>query len=330
MLATSTRLLQLLSLLQSQQHWTGTALAAELGVTPRTVRNDVERLRELGYPIQATPGVGGGYALGRGATLPPLLLDDDEAVAVAVGLRTAAGGAVTGMEETSVRALAKLEMMLPSRLRRRINAMQSYTVAIPGEGPMAAPTVDPSVLTGLVAVCRDHERLRFDYASNSGATTRRIVEPYRIAHLGGRWYLVAYDIDAGEWQTFRVDRMTPRIPTGPRFVPRPPPPEGLTEHVTHGAATATWEYRARVRIHAPLEVVAARLPRTAGVLTAADDSSCDLDSGADDPASMLRYLSMLDLDFSVAEAPELADEVRKLAERYSRAVGRTVDGSTPS
>ena len=330
MLATSTRLLQLLSLLQSHQHWTGTALAAELGVTPRTVRNDVERLRELGYPVHATPGVGGGYALGSGATLPPLLLDVEEAVAVAVGLRTAAGGAVTGMEETSVRALAKLEMMLPSRLRRRINGMQSYTVAIAGEGPMAAPAVDPSVLTGLVAVCRDHERLRFDYASNSGATTRRTVEPYRIAHLGGRWYFVAYDIDAAEWQTFRVDRMTPRIPTGPRFVPRPPPPEGLTEHVTHGAATATWEYRARVRIHAPVEVVAARLPRTAGVLTAVDDEHCDLDSGADDPATMLRYLSMLDLDFSVAEAPELAVEVRKLAERYRRAVARTADGSTPS
>ena len=198
MLATSARLLRLLSLLQAHAALDGhRARRGRLGVTTRTVRNDVERLRELGYPVDATPGVGGGYALGAGATLPPLLLDDEEAVAVAVGLRTAAGGAVTGIEETSVRALAKLEMMLPSRLRRRINAMQSYTVAIAGDGPMAAPAVDPSVLTSLVAVCRDHERLRFDYASNSGATARRTVEPFRLAHLGGRWYLVAYDIDAG-------------------------------------------------------------------------------------------------------------------------------------
>lgn len=319
MLTTSIRLLRLLSLLQTRHHWTGAALAAELGVARRTLRNDIDRLRKLGYPVHALPGVGGGYGLAPGATLPPLLLDDEEAVAVALGLRTAAAGAVTGIAETSVRALAKLELMLPSRLRHRINAMQRYTVAIAPESPLAAPAVDPSILTALVAVCRDHERLRFDHAANSGTTSRRTVEPYRLASLGGRWYLVAYDLDAAEWQTFPVDRMTLRVPTGPRFVPRSPPPEGLTEHVTHGAATATWEYRARVRIHAPLAVVAARLPRTAGVLTAVDAESCDLDSGADDPATMLRYLSMLDLDFSVPDAPELAAEVRKLAERYARA-----------
>jgi predicted DNA-binding transcriptional regulator YafY len=310
------RILRLLSLLQTYRHWQGEELAERLEVSPRTLRRDVERLRELGYPIDATAGVGGGYALGSGATMPPLQLDDEEAIAVAVSLRTAAGGTVAGIEETSVRALAKLEMMLPSRLRHRINAVQSYTVQVPGSGP----AVDPAVLTALVGVCRDRERLRFDYASNAGITSRRTVEPYRLAHLRGRWYLVAYDIELAEWQTFAVERMTPRVPTGPRFVPRPPPPEGIEEHVTHGAATVTWEYRARVRIHAPLDVVAARLPRTAGVLTAVDEHSCDLDSGSDDPATMLRYLSMLDLDFSVAEAPELAVEVRKLAERYARAV----------
>lgn len=320
MLTTSIRLLRLLSLLQTRQHWAGAALATELGVARRTLRNDVDRLRELGYPVQATPGVGGGYGLAPGATLPPLLLDDEEAVAVAVGLRTAAGGAVTGLEETSVRALAKLELTLPSRLRRRINAMQTYTVAVADDSPLGPPAVDPSILTTLVAACRDRERLRLDHASNSGTITRRTVEPYRLVNHGGRWYLVGYDLEADAWQTFPVERLTPRIPTGPRFEPRPPPPEGLVEHVARGAATSTWEYRARVRIHAPLAVVAARLPRTAGELTAVDDDSCDLESGADDPATMLRYLSMLDLDFSVPEAPELAAEVRKLAERYARAV----------
>ncbi|WP_152363606.1 helix-turn-helix transcriptional regulator [Microlunatus speluncae] len=319
MLTTSIRLLRLLSLLQTRQHWSGAELAAKLGVARRTLRNDIDRLRRLGYPVHASPGVGGGYGLAPGATLPPLLLDNEEAVAVAVGLRTAAAGAVTGMEEPSVRALAKLELMLPSPLRRRINGMQRYTVAIADDGPLAAPAVDPSVLTALIAVCRDHERLRFDLATKDGTTTRRTVEPFRLVNLGGRWYLVAFDLDAADWRTFLVERMTLRVPTGPRFVPRPPPPEGLIEQVTRGAATATWEYRARVRIHAPMAVVAARLPRTAGSLTPVDDDSCDLDSGADDPATMLRYLSMLDLDFSVPEAPELAAEVRKLAARYTRA-----------
>ncbi|WP_165546334.1 helix-turn-helix transcriptional regulator [Kribbella soli] len=316
MLETSARLLRLLSLLQTHRHWTGPELATRLEVTTRTVRNDVERLRSLGYPVDATPGVAGGYRLGAGAALPPLLLDDEEAVAVAVGLRTAAGGSVTGIEETSVRALAKLEQVLPSRLRYRVNALQSYTVPIPGSGPV----VDPSVLTALAAACRDHERLRFDYASHSGALSVRTVEPYRLAHLRGRWYLVAFDLDRSDWRTFRVDRLTPKIPTGPRFPPRDLPSEGLASYVDRSVSTAMWQFRARIRIFAPLAVVAARLPATAGVLTEIDESSCYLDAGSDSPGMLLRYLSMLDLDFSVAEAPELVDEVRKLAARYARAL----------
>ncbi len=316
MLETSARLLRLLSLLQAHQHWTGPALAERLGVTARTVRNDVDRLRNLGYPVDATPGVAGGYRLGAGAALPPLLLDDEEAVAVAVGLRTAAGGSVAGIEETSVRALAKLEQVLPSRLRHRVGALQRFMVPIPGQGPV----VDPSVLTALAAVCRDHERLRFDYATHSGALSARTVEPYRLAHLRGRWYLVAYDLDRSDWRTFRVDRLTPKIPTGPRFVPRELPPEGVASYVDRGVSQAMWEFRARIRIHAPASVVTARLPASAGVVTEIDESSCYLDAGSDDPGMLLRYLSMLDLDFSVAEAPELADEVRKLADRYTRAL----------
>ncbi|MEV0285815.1 YafY family protein [Kribbella sp. NPDC050820] len=316
MLETSARLLLLLSLLQAHQHWTGPELATRLGVTTRTVRNDVERLRSLGYPVEASPGVAGGYRLGAGAALPPLLLDDEEAVAVAVGLRTAAGGSVAGIEETSVRALAKLEQVLPSRLRHRVSTLHSYTVQVPGSGPV----VDPSVLTTLTTVCRDHERLRFDYASHAGTASVRTVEPYRLAHLRGRWYLVAFDLDRADWRTFRVDRLTPRIPTGPRFEPRDLPAEGVASYVDQKVSTAMWEFRARIRLFAPLAVVAARLPATAGVLTEIDESSCYLDAGSDDPGMLLRYLSMLDLDFSVAEAPELADEVRKLAARYARAL----------
>jgi predicted DNA-binding transcriptional regulator YafY len=186
MLETSARLLRLLSLLQARRDWTSTDLAIRLGVTTRTIRNDVARLRGLGYPVEARPGVAGGYRLGAGGALPPLLLDDEEAVAVAVGLRTAAGGSVAGIEEASVRALAKLQQVLPSRLRRRVSAFQSYALPVPSPGPR----VDPEVLTVIAGACRDHERLRFDYRAHSGAVSRRSVEPYRRAHrrAPSRWH----------------------------------------------------------------------------------------------------------------------------------------------
>ncbi|WP_226367094.1 MULTISPECIES: helix-turn-helix transcriptional regulator [unclassified Pseudonocardia] len=330
MMSTSARLLRLLSLLQAHPS-TGADLAGELGVSARTVRNDVEKLRELGYPVEAVPGVGGGYRLGAGGSLPPLLLDDDEAVAVAVALRTAAGGTVAGIEETAVRALAKLETVLPSRLRHRIGTLLAHTVTVPGSltGLPGGATVDPAVLTALVAARRDHECLRVDLVDNSGATTRLVVEPYQIAHLLGRWYLAAYDRGSADWRVLRVDRLTPCVPNGPRFVPRPPPPQGMDELVAHGAARATWEFFARIRLHAPMEAVAQRLPRTAGTLTTIDARSCWLDTGADDPATLLRYLSMLDLDFSVHDSPELAAELRKLAGRYAGAVADGDDTDPP-
>jgi predicted DNA-binding transcriptional regulator YafY len=206
MLQTSARLLRLLSLLQARAEWSGAELAEELGVTTRTVRNDVQRLRDLGYPVQASPGVGGGYRLGAGAALPPLLLDDEEAVAVAVGLRTAAGASVTDIQETSIRALAKLEQVLPSRLRHRVHALQAATVEIPAPGP----TVDAAVLTAVAAACRDDQRLRFDYRDHDGSASVRTVEPHRLVHDRGRWYLVAWDRDRADWRTFRADRIQPR------------------------------------------------------------------------------------------------------------------------
>jgi predicted DNA-binding transcriptional regulator YafY len=315
MLETSARLLRLLSLLQARPEWSGPELAQRLGVTTRTVRNDVERLRSLGYPVHARPGVGGGYRLGAGAALPPLVLDDDEAVAVAVGLRTAANGSVTGIQETSVRALAKLEQVLPSRLRHRVRAVQAATVEIPTDGP----TVDADVLTAVAGACRDQQRLRFDYRDHDGSGSVRTVEPHRLVHHRGRWYLVAWDVERADWRTFRADRIAPRTPTGPRFVPRDPPDGDVATWLLRGVGAATWRYRARVTVLAPASVVAARVP-PAVVVEAVDERSCVVDAGSDTPHTLALYLGMLDADFEVREPPELVEQLATLADRYRRAI----------
>jgi predicted DNA-binding transcriptional regulator YafY len=314
MLQTSARLLRLLSLLQARADWSGPELADRLGVTTRTVRNDVERLRRLGYPVSARPGVGGGYRLGAGAALPPLLLDDDEAVAVAVGLRTAAGGTVTGIQETSVRALAKLEQVLPSRLRHRVAALQTVTVQIPVPGP----TVDADVLTAIAGACRDHQRLRFDYRDHDGSASIRTVEPHRLVHDRGRWYLVAWDVDRQDWRTFRGDRIQPRTPTGPRFVPRDPPDGDVVTYLLRGVGAATWRFRARVTVHAPAAAVAGRVP-PAVLVEAVDEHTCVVDVGSETPLLLAVYLGMIGADFEVAEPPELVEQLRVLADRYRRA-----------
>jgi predicted DNA-binding transcriptional regulator YafY len=314
MLETSARLLRLLSLLQTPRDWTGPQLAERLSVTTRTIRNDVERLRSLGYPVHATPGAAGGYRLGAGAALPPLLLDDDEAVAVAIGLRTAASGTVTGIEETSLRALAKLEQVLPSRLRRRVSALQSYTVPAPNTGP----TVEPDVLTAIAAACRDHERLRFDYRAHDGSVSRRIAEPHRLVHARGRWYLVAWDTERGDWRTFRADRIQPCTPAGPRFTPREPPGGDVAAYVLKGVGSAMWDYHARVVVQAPAETIAGRLPPAIPV-EAIDDHTCVISVGSDTPQMLAAYLGMLDADFDVTGPSELIAHIRELADRYARA-----------
>jgi predicted DNA-binding transcriptional regulator YafY len=314
-LDTSARLLSLLSLLQARRHWSGAELAERLEVGERTVRRDVDRLRRLGYPVDATPGVAGGYRLGAGASLPPLLLDEEEAVAVTVGLRTAARLGITGIEETSVRALAKLEQLLPSRLRRRISALGSATVPYPGSGPM----VDAELLAVIAIACRDHERLRFNYRSHEGGASRRLVEPHWLVHTGRRWYLVAWDINRVNWRTFRVDRIDPRASTDRRFTPRDPPAADIAGYVARAVSSTRDRYQARVILHAPLAEVAARVPYAVGTLEPVDARTCELQTGASWLGGLAVYIAGIGVDFEVLEPPELIDQVRELARRFGRA-----------
>ncbi|MFD9280553.1 helix-turn-helix transcriptional regulator [Streptomyces mirabilis] len=326
MLETSARLLRLLSLLQAHREWSGADLADRLGVTPRTIRRDVDRLRELGYPVNASPGTGGGYQLGAGAELPPLLLDDDEAVAVAVGLRTAAGQGIEGIGETSVRALAKLEQVLPSRLRRRVSALNAFTVPmLRGPQPSA---VDPGVLTELAHACRDGERLRFEYRDHGGSPTRRTVEPHRLVCTERRWYLVAWDVDRDDWRTFRADRITPRPPHGPRFTPRTPPAEDLAAYVSKGVSTTAYASQAVVRLFVPLEEAAERISPSAGTLEAFGEDSCVLRTGAAGLDVMVIHVMLMGFEFEVLEPAELTEAIRTARDRLSRALERSPEGSS--
>ncbi|MFE3104210.1 helix-turn-helix transcriptional regulator [Nocardia tengchongensis] len=312
MLETSARLLRLLSLLQSPREWSGAELAARLEVDVRTVRRDIEKLRALGYPVDATVG-SAGYRLGAGANLPPLLLDDEEAVAVAVGLRTAAGGTIAGIEESSLRALTKLERVLPSRLRHRLTALQEATVSVPAGGPR----VDPGTLTAIAAAIRDQHRLRFAYRTHTGETSLRTTEPHRLVHHGRRWYLTAWDIDREDWRTYRVDRLTPRTPTGPRFTPREAPDPAA--QVSRGVTSAPYRHRARLTLLAAAEQAAEVISPTVGVLEAIDANTCILHTGGDTLDAIAVYVATFGFEFRVIEPPELADHIREMAARLQRA-----------
>ena len=316
MLATSDRLLRLLALLQSRPRWSGPELAARLGVTTRTIRNDVERIRRLGYPVHAEPGPGGGYHLGAGTELPPLLLDDGEAVAVTLGLRLAAAAGVTGLDDASPRALAKLEQVLPSRLWERAAAIETATVPLGGGGP-ALPA---EVLTRVAGACRDHRRLRFDYRDHEGDATTRTVEPHRLVLARGRWYLVAWDGGRDGWRTFRADRIDlPANAVGDRFTPRDPPGGDLAVYVQGGVAQATWRVRTRVVVHAPAAWLAARLPAGTGLVEALDDQRSAFEAGAETPEVLAGYLALLGADFELAGPPEVVQAVREVGARLTRA-----------
>ncbi|MEU4386820.1 WYL domain-containing protein [Promicromonospora sp. NPDC023805] len=315
MLETSARLLELLSLLQLKRDWTSSELAGRLDVSTRTVRADIGKLRSLGYPVDARPGVAGGYRLVAGTAMPPLLLDDDEAVAVAVGLGAVATRGI-GVEETSLTALAKLEQVLPSRLRRRVEAVREATSAVPG----AEPPLDLPVLGGVAAAIRGHERLRFGYTKPGASETARHTEPQRLVSWGPLWYLLAWDLDRDDWRVFRVDRMALRAPTGARFAPRVIPEGKVVEYVVGRVSKGSWKYRARILVHAPAAQVAAKIQIPVDI-EVVDESTCRVVLGADDPDGLALWIAQFDVDIEVLEGDELAAAFDRLATRFRRGAG---------
>ncbi|MGW3492607.1 helix-turn-helix transcriptional regulator [Streptomyces sp. NPDC001020] len=314
---TPARLLQLLSLLQTPREWPGGELAERLRVSRRTVRRDIDRLRELGYPVQATKGADGGYRLAAGKAMPPLVLDDEEAVAIAVGLRAGAGHAVEGVDEASVRALAKLEQVLPSRLRHRVATLQAATTPLAsGDGASIAP----ETLTVMASAIAGHERLRFAYLSGDGTPSRRLTEPYRLVSTGRRWYLVAYDLDRDDWRTFRVDRVGEPFATGARFAPRELPAGNAAEYLRQSMHRRQETYEFEATFAAPADLVAARLPRWFGAPEPLDEQSCRLRGTSNDSVDWLAVrLALVDCEFTVHRPSELIARVREVGERMSRA-----------
>jgi predicted DNA-binding transcriptional regulator YafY len=315
MTETSGRLLQLLSLLQARRDWPGAELADRLGVSGRTIRRDVERLRQLGYPVDSLTGPAGGYRLRAGTAMPPLLLDDEEAIAIAVGLRTAARASVTGIEETAVRALVKLEQVLPKHLRRRVQALGAATVS----PPLGGPTVDPQHLSVIAAACRDSERLRFAYRSRDGTESRREVEPHAVVNLGQRWYLLAWDRRREDWRSFRIDRLARPSSTGVRFKARSLPATDAAAFVRDGIMGAPNRFEARVTLHAAADEMAGRVPAHWGTLQPIDAHSCEYRTGDDDLGWLALRVAMLGVDFEVHEPPELVEHLAALAERLRHA-----------
>ena len=313
---TSSRLLTLLSLLQGRRDWPGAELADRLGVSGRTIRRDVERLRELGYPVESLTGPAGGYQLRAGSAMPPLLLDDDEAIAIAVGLRTAAGASVTGIEETAVRALVKLEQVLPSHLRRRVRTLQASTMTIPMTG---GPRVDPQHLTVIAAACRDRERVRFTYRARDDARSRREAEPHSLVNAWRRWYLVAWDCGRSDWRTFRLDRMGRPAATGVRFEPRTLPAKDAAAYVQQSLSSAPARYEARVTVEAPASELRRRR-WIGGTVEPLGEGRCVYRTSEDHLDWLAIRIAMLGFDFEVHEPPELIEMLGTLSDRMTRAI----------
>lgn len=311
---TTARVLRLLSLLQQRPVWTGPELAERLGVTTRSIRRDVERLRGLGYPVNATQGLGGGYQLGQGRDLPPLLLDDEEAVAIAVSLRLAAGGTVTGASEAALSTLAKLDQVMPPRLRSEVKAIHESTVTLTGN----ADLVDGDVLLTLAKACRDLLRVRFGYDARDGAATQRWVEPIRLVATGRRWYLMAWDVDREDWRTFRLDRMREVAASTWRFKQRDHPDPA--EFIKHAISRAPYNKHAQVRVRAGVDEVASRIDTRWVTLTTIDEATTLLEASADHLEYLAFHCVMTGLDCEFLQPPELATAAADLAERLNGAV----------
>lgn len=312
---TTSRVLQLLGLLQSRRVWAGEELAEQLGVTGRSVRRDIERLRDLGYPVHASKGHGGGYQLGAGAALPPLLLDPDEAVAMAVCLRLAAGGSVAGVGDSALRALSKLDQVMPARLRSQVSAVHDATVTLTSN--TSDVPVEPDVLMTLARACRDREHVNTGYTDIRGNSTQRRLEPYQLVTTGRRWYLMAYDRDRDDWRSLRLDRMAEVRALGSTFVAREAP--DAADYVRRSISASPYRYVARVRYWAPKEFVAQMFSASSATVESDGPDTCIVTAGADDPQRMVLYFATVGYDFEVLEPPEVVAAVRDVSERLRRA-----------
>ncbi|MEM1413962.1 MAG: WYL domain-containing protein [Myxococcota bacterium] len=327
MLPTSARLLRLLTLLQSRRSWGGGELAARLEVTPRTLRRDVDRLRQLGYPVEGQTGVAGGYALGAGAHLPPLLLDDDEALAVALALRTATTALSASVGEAALRALAKMERVFPARLRKRALALRDSLLLL----ERAGPTVSAALLALLTEACDARRVVTFGYTSRSEARSQRTVEPAALVHTG-RWYLVAFDRDRDDWRTFRADRIGENVALGETFQPRLPPEGGdLRSFVSRSLSTGAYRHQVVVVLHAPVAQVTARLSPSAALVERLDTDRTRVTVGANSMLGLAAWVASFEVDFEVVEPPELVHALRDVRRRIDAALGdeeRPVDAAT--
>jgi predicted DNA-binding transcriptional regulator YafY len=321
------RMLRLLSLLQSRREWSGVELADRLGVTDRTVRRDLDRLRNLGYPVEGTTGTAGGYRLASGSNIPPLLLDDEEAVAIVVGLRAAVSSGVSGTEEITVRALAKLQQLLPTRLRQQIAAVDNATSTLSFGG---SPQTDLALLAILALACRDHEVLRFEYRRRDGAAVSRRVEPHSLVTGHGRWWLIAYDLERDGWRTYRVDRLTQPMPVRLRFTPRTLPAKDPSAYVARAITTAPYRYAVRVTVRAPAEAVLARtyasLP---GEVEPVDAHTCVVRLRADSLDLITQHLAAWGADFILEGPQEVLDHLHVVGRRLMEVGGGPRDLASP-
>lgn len=317
MLQTSARLLRLLTTLQARRSWSGPELAERLEITARTLRRDIDRLRSLGYPVHSTAGVAGGYSLGAGAQMPPLMLDDDEGVAIAVALQTAAVGGVAHIDDAAQRALAKLDQLLPTRARKRLKAVRSSILRLGQPGP----TVELEAVSALAAACSEQTAVAFDYKDQTGKPTRRDVEPHRVVHMERRWYLVAWDQARADWRTFRIDRLSLPIERKKTFVPRSVPDDDVATYVRRSISVSPFRHRVRVRLATPYADARIRVGRH-GVLNPIDDQSCMFETGGDSLEVIAMWIAMFGIDFSVEEPVELNAAMASLVARLTRSIER--------